>query len=204
MRSDFIGDCMEYPGPARGDQRRPVPGAAHDARRAADGDHRPGRRRRAAKIAPRLVLRLLNDVGDDHDQLPLLQHALMRTLGALGSARQRRRQPIDLEHYEAIGTMRRRCRGTPRRRTPRPGRRRHSADRREESSRRSPTPSRDRARRAPPDVGRGARRDLRASPKPRSSRIVDVFRRPGRSFLMPPPPRAAHVASRSSTSRTRA
>ena len=30
------------------------------------------------QIAPRLDLRLLNDVGDDQDQLPLLQHALMR------------------------------------------------------------------------------------------------------------------------------
>ena len=32
-----------------------------------------------AKISPRLVQRLLNDVGDDPDQLPVLQHALMRT-----------------------------------------------------------------------------------------------------------------------------
>jgi hypothetical protein len=30
-------------------------------------------------IALRLVQRLLNDVGDDPDQLPVLQHALMRT-----------------------------------------------------------------------------------------------------------------------------
>ena len=33
---------------------------------------------RRAEITPRLVLRLLNDVGDDPDQLPLLQHLLMR------------------------------------------------------------------------------------------------------------------------------
>ena len=31
-----------------------------------------------AKISPLLVQRLLNDVGDDPDQLPVLQHALMR------------------------------------------------------------------------------------------------------------------------------
>ena len=30
-------------------------------------------------IAPRLVTRVLNDLGDDHDQLPLVQHALSRT-----------------------------------------------------------------------------------------------------------------------------
>ena len=33
---------------------------------------------RGGRIAPSLVQRLLNDVGDDIDQLPVLQHALMR------------------------------------------------------------------------------------------------------------------------------
>ena len=33
---------------------------------------------RGGRIAPSLVQRLLNDVGDDMDQLPVLQHALMR------------------------------------------------------------------------------------------------------------------------------
>ena len=34
---------------------------------------------RGAEIAPRLLHRLLNDVGDNPDQLPILQHALLRT-----------------------------------------------------------------------------------------------------------------------------
>ena len=67
------------PGAAGGGQRGPVPGAAHDARRTAAGDHRARSRSPADEIAPRLVLRLLNDIGDDQDELPLLQHALMRT-----------------------------------------------------------------------------------------------------------------------------
>ena len=33
------------------------------------------------KITPRLTQQLLNDVGDNPDQLPILQHALMRTWG---------------------------------------------------------------------------------------------------------------------------
>ena len=33
----------------------------------------------SGEIAPRLVDRLLNDLGDNPDQLPILQHALMRT-----------------------------------------------------------------------------------------------------------------------------
>jgi hypothetical protein len=57
-----------------------------------------------AEIEPALVARLLNDVGDDPDQLPVLQHALMRTweewakAGDPGS-------PIERRHYEAVGGM---------------------------------------------------------------------------------------------------
>ena len=39
------------PGPARGAERWPVPGAAHDARRTAHGDQRAGRRRRRVDLA---------------------------------------------------------------------------------------------------------------------------------------------------------
>ena len=57
---------------------------------------------RGAKIAPRLVQRLLNDVSDDFDDLPVMQHALARTwqrwAEACGGSR-----AIDLEDYEAIG-----------------------------------------------------------------------------------------------------
>ncbi len=48
--------------------------------------------------------RLLNDVGDDLDQLPILQHALMCTWELSGVVRSQG-QPIDLEHYEATGTI---------------------------------------------------------------------------------------------------
>jgi len=57
---------------------------------------------RGARIAPRLVQRLLNDVSDDFDDLPVMQHALARTwqrwAEACGGVR-----PIDLEDYEATG-----------------------------------------------------------------------------------------------------
>lgn len=57
------------------------------------------------QITPRLVTRLLNDVGDDLDQLPILQHALMRTWDEW----RRSSEPdsaMDLEHYERVGGMR--------------------------------------------------------------------------------------------------
>jgi uncharacterized RDD family membrane protein YckC len=56
------------------------------------------------EIAPRLVNRLLNDVGDNPDQLPILQHALMRTWD-FWAANHSDTEPIDLRHYEAIGGM---------------------------------------------------------------------------------------------------
>src|SRR5260370_26515534 len=57
-----------------------------------------------ATIALRLVSRLLNDVGDDPDQLPILQHALMRTWEQWRTEHEPG-EPLDLRHYEAIGTM---------------------------------------------------------------------------------------------------
>jgi tetratricopeptide (TPR) repeat protein len=55
-------------------------------------------------LTPALVNRLLNDMGDSPDQLPILQHALMRTWDYW--TRQRRDgEPLDIEHYAAVGTM---------------------------------------------------------------------------------------------------
>jgi WD40 repeat protein/energy-coupling factor transporter ATP-binding protein EcfA2 len=103
MRSDFIGDCMEFP-------RLPevinegiylVPRMSREELRSAiTGPVAVG----GAAIAPRLVSSLLNDVGDDPDQLPILQHALMRTWERW-RADHRPGEPLDLRHYEAIGTM---------------------------------------------------------------------------------------------------
>ena len=55
-------------------------------------------------ISPRLVQRLLNDVGEDPDQLPILQHALMRTWQHWEAHRDARPM-LDLQDYEDIGTM---------------------------------------------------------------------------------------------------
>ncbi len=103
MRSDFIGDCMEFstlpevvnegiylvPRMTREELRYAITGPV-----AVGG----------ATIAPRLVSRLLNDVGDDPDQLPILQHALMRTWERWRSFHYRG-EALDLSHYEAIGTL---------------------------------------------------------------------------------------------------
>ena len=56
-----------------------------------------------AVVAPRLVQRLLSDLGDDSDQLPVLQHALNRTFRKWKEAGGN--GEIDFEHYEAAHTL---------------------------------------------------------------------------------------------------
>src|SRR5256885_12469671 len=55
-------------------------------------------------IPPRLVPRLLNDVGDNPDQLPFLHPALM-PLWDYWEQPSAPAEPLDLPHYEAIGGM---------------------------------------------------------------------------------------------------
>jgi tetratricopeptide (TPR) repeat protein/energy-coupling factor transporter ATP-binding protein EcfA2 len=103
MRSDYIGDCARYSGlpEAVTNALYLIPRMTRDQRRAAIVEPvRVG----GGTIAPRLVIRLLNDVGDDPDQLPILQHALLRTWDYErdhdGSQR-----AIDVDDYLAIGGM---------------------------------------------------------------------------------------------------
>jgi tetratricopeptide (TPR) repeat protein len=103
MRSDFLGDCAQFQGlpEAINDGQYLIPRMTRDERRfAVTGPVGVTR----GKITEALINRLLNDVGDNPDQLPILQHALMRTWDHW-KAHRRDGEPIGLEHYEAIGTM---------------------------------------------------------------------------------------------------
>lgn len=104
MRSDFIGDCAQFPELTRklNDSHYLIPQMTRDQkRRAVEGPVAVG----GANISSRLVQQLLNDLGDNPDQLPILQHALMRTWSYWANYRDYEDEPVDLKHYEAIGTM---------------------------------------------------------------------------------------------------
>lgn len=104
MRSDFIGDCAQFPELTRkiNDSHYLIPQMTRDQkRRAIEGPVAVG----GAKITPRLSQQLLNDLGDNPDQLPILQHALMRTWSYWARFKDYEDEPVDLKHYEAIGTM---------------------------------------------------------------------------------------------------
>ncbi|MHB8433291.1 MAG: nSTAND1 domain-containing NTPase [Candidatus Tyrphobacter sp.] len=103
MRSDFIGDCAQFrdlpetlneglflvPRLTRDQLREAIAGPVGVA---------------GAAVAPRLVNRLLNEIGDDPDQLPVLQHALMRTWD-IWRAKKRPKTQIDVAEYEATGGL---------------------------------------------------------------------------------------------------
>ena len=103
MRSDYLGDCAQFHGlpEVMNEGQYLVPRLARDEIRAAiTGPASLAQ----AQVSPVLLTRLLNDVGDNPDQLSILQHALNRTWyhwenegGATG--------PLALADYEAIGGM---------------------------------------------------------------------------------------------------
>jgi WD40 repeat protein len=104
MRSDFIGECAQFPELTRklNDSHYLIPQMTRDQkRRAIEGPVAVG----GAHISPRLTQQLLNDLGDNPDQLPILQHALMRTWSYWARYRDYEAEQLDLKHYEAIGTM---------------------------------------------------------------------------------------------------
>jgi tetratricopeptide (TPR) repeat protein/energy-coupling factor transporter ATP-binding protein EcfA2 len=103
MRSDYLGDCAQY---------RDLPEAINEGQYLIPRLTRDERRQAivspvavgGAEITPRLVNRLLNEAGDNPDQLPILQHALMRTWDYWAAAHSGH-APIDIADYDAIGGM---------------------------------------------------------------------------------------------------
>ncbi len=186
MRSDFLGDCAQFYGlpEAINESQYLVPRMTRDERRAAIAGPVGVV---GADINPVLLTRLVNDTSDNQDQLSILQHALNRTWarwqnegGGLGA--------ISVEWYEAIGTMA------------------HALDRHAEKAFHELRTELERTIcervfKALTDKGTDARGIRRPTPLARLCAIagaerrevvevIDVFRKPSRSFLMPPVPEA--------------
>jgi tetratricopeptide (TPR) repeat protein len=182
MRSDFIGDCMNFPG---------LPEAVNAGLYLVGRMSRVGLRSAitgpvavaGGTIAPRLVHRVLNDLGDDHDQLPLVQHALSRTWAHWADVRAGQ-GPIDVEDYEAVGTVR-------------DALSKHAEEAYEEARALGLAQTTERVFKALTDTvtdQRGVRRPTPVAALAAISeaseadviRVVEVFRLGGRCFLMPP------------------
>lgn len=102
MRSDFLGECAQFFGLPEAINRGQylVPRMTRDERRSAIAGPVGAS---GAAIDPVLLTRLVNDVGDNPDQLSILQHALNRTWARW--EQQGRSGALALPHYEAVGTM---------------------------------------------------------------------------------------------------
>jgi WD40 repeat protein len=191
MRSDFLGNCAEFQGlpEAINEGQYLVPRMTRDERRLAiKGPIRVG----GAQISPVLLSRLVNDVGDNPDQLSILQHALNRTW-ARWINEGNSKGPISLEHYEAIGTMT------------------YALDRHAEKAYAELGTERqrkicERIFKTLTDKGtdvRGIRRPatletlslVSEASIAEVTEVINVFRKPSRSFLMPPLPGSLEPSS---------
>ncbi len=101
LRSDFIARCAAFPGLTEliNNSNYLVPQMTRVERKMAI---RGPVEVAGGRISYRLVSRLLNDMGHDQDQLPILQHAMMRTWDYWVNNREEG-EPIDLRHYLAVG-----------------------------------------------------------------------------------------------------
>lgn len=109
LRSDALGSCAHFPGLAEAVSRGLVlvPKPTRDERkRAIVGPVE----RRGFTIRPSLVQRILNDISDNFDDLPVMQHALHRTwwhwAGTDPTATGTPARAIEVGDYEAIGGCR--------------------------------------------------------------------------------------------------
>lgn len=103
MRSDFVGDCSDFqdltelinksnylvPQMKREDYEQVILGPIQVA---------------GAEIEPRLLQELLNSIESNHDQLPVLQHVLMRTW-SFWEKNNSGTAPISLRDYMAAGKL---------------------------------------------------------------------------------------------------
>lgn len=103
MRSDFIGECAHYQGLTQliNNSNYLVPHMGIDNyREAIIGPVKYA----GATIDPELVKTLLSEIGDRTDQLPVLQHAMMRTWTHWQELDEHER-PISKTDYDSVGTM---------------------------------------------------------------------------------------------------
>ncbi|MDF1698848.1 MAG: hypothetical protein P1U56_23545 [Saprospiraceae bacterium] len=182
MRSDFLGDFTNFRGLTEviNEGQYLVPRMTREELKLAiTGPIAVG----GASIDKPLLTHLLNDIGDNTDQLPILQHALMRTWD-FWEQKTNGKGSIGFEHYRAIGTMKKALSD-------------HANEAYEELNEEqkrickamfsSLTDKQEDVRgiRRPTQL-----RELAAIAKVDEAevkKVIEVFRKPGRSFLMCPP-----------------
>ena len=104
MRSDFLGDCAVFTGlpEAINESQFLTPRLTREqCRLAIEGPARVF----GGRVDPALSNHLLNEMGTDSDQLPLLQHALMRMWGRARTRTGSEMPVITLDDYAAVESL---------------------------------------------------------------------------------------------------
>lgn len=180
MRSDFIGECSMFTGLTDhiNISNYLIPQMTREQKKSViEGPVAVA----GGKISQRLVKRLLNDIGMGQDQLPILQHALMRTWDYWVENHEPG-EPMDIRHYNAVGKITTALA-------------QHANEAYDELSSRdkeiaevlfkniTERNQQNRSMRRPCRLGLVA--ELAEASEEEVISVVDHFRRPGRSFLMP-------------------
>ncbi|MFW5761878.1 MAG: eIF2A-related protein [Cyclobacteriaceae bacterium] len=103
MRSDFVGESAKFPQLTKliNNSHYLIPQLNRNEQQIAiEGPVAVG----GSKISKRLVQQLLNDLSNNANQLPVMQHALMRTWN-FWQENHDVDEPLDLRHYRAIGSI---------------------------------------------------------------------------------------------------
>ncbi len=103
MRSDYLGYCAQFAGLPEAINRGEYLLSRPSREELREAIVQPAEAT-GARIAPRLAAQLLNEVGDDPGELPVLQHALMRTWHEWNRAHAPG-EAIDLDHYRRAGSL---------------------------------------------------------------------------------------------------
>ena len=104
MRSDFLGRCTEFPGlpETLNKAQYLIPKLSKDQlKNVIKGPLEIIN----SKISDDLLDTLVSDFQKNKDQLPVLQHVMMRTLDYWNNTELDASQKIDISHYDAVGTM---------------------------------------------------------------------------------------------------
>ncbi len=181
IRSDFIGDCARFPEltAAINSSQYLIPQLTkQEKQEAIEGPiHYMG-----ASIEGELVHKILEDVGESADQLPVMQHALMRTWDYWKFYKSES-ETITLSDYEAIGGMKNALSEHAR-----------EAFRDLNEQERVICERIFKALTEKGEEGRGVRRptslkditEITNAVKSQVIRVIEYFRMPGRSLLLPP------------------
>jgi WD40 repeat protein/energy-coupling factor transporter ATP-binding protein EcfA2 len=180
MRSDFIGECsrfQEFTGLINQSNYLVPRMTITDFRRVIEGPVKVA----GAEIDPSLVTKLLADLGDNPDQLPVLQHVLMRTWD-YWQLHNDVTKPLSVSDYEAVGRIEKALSE-------------HANEAFDELDEKEKTVCESIFRTITEKGGdnRGVRRPTKVSQLGAISnskneeiqKIIDIFRAPGRSFIVP-------------------